>query len=116
MFQEYHALPVQASIMLHKFPDTVEQMMAMFLSWRGLLQRSFMKFQQNIKRGSEEFICARGKKERDLLNNTSMTFLPYFLMKSSFNFVDEKVSPWESNCNLSNTKGVFIDYSQCMVM
>ena len=31
MFQEYHALPVQASIMLHKFLDTVEQMMAMFL-------------------------------------------------------------------------------------
>ena len=47
MFQEYHALAVQASIMLHKFPDTVEQMMAMFLYWQGLLQRSFMKFQQN---------------------------------------------------------------------
>jgi len=31
MFQEYHALPVQASIMLHKFLDTVEQMMGMFL-------------------------------------------------------------------------------------
>ena len=30
MFQEYHALPVQASI-LHKFLDTVEQMMAMLL-------------------------------------------------------------------------------------
>jgi len=38
-------------------------------------------------------ICKRGKKSRDLLNNTSMISLrPYFLMKSSFNFCNEKVS------------------------
>lgn len=30
------------------------------------------------------------KKWRDLLNNTSMISIPYFLMKNSFNFVDEK--------------------------
>ena len=48
MFQEYHALPVQAPTECYtNSPDTVEEMMAMFLSWRGLLQQSFMKFQQN---------------------------------------------------------------------
>ena len=43
MFLENHALPVQASIMLRKFPDTVEQTMTMFLSWQRLLQRTIKK-------------------------------------------------------------------------
>ena len=54
MFQEYHALPVQASIMLDKFPDTGTNDGHVLVVPRAIYTTNFMKLQQDsYKRFSE---------------------------------------------------------------
>ena len=59
MFQECHALPVQASTMLHNFLDTVEQMMVVAKVITAIFYETPT---EQLSEVLKKIICARGKK------------------------------------------------------